>query len=139
MLEWLKEQCDEIDDNLIMRIFEEKSKIDINQLRRFLEIEERFVLSDYNMIIGQLEIVNALDFLSKYKNEIDNVIFDVYKHHNVQFVFINLVDILNGYHLIYACDDKTILFLEDRLNAKFVDGVYKEDVVMLRKEIKKFL
>ena len=139
MLEWLKHQCDEIDDKLIVKIFEEKSKIDIKQLRRFLEMEEKFVVNKYNMIIGQIEMVNALEFLKEHKAEINNVISNVYKDYGIQFVFINLVDILNGYHLIYACDDKTISFLEDKLNAKFVDGVYKEDIVMLRKEIKKFL
>ena len=130
MLEWLKHQCDEIDDKLIVKIFEEKSKIDIKQLRRFLEMEEKFVVNKYNMIIGQIEMVNALEFLKEHKAEINNVISNVYKDYGIQFVFINLVDILNGYHLIYACDDKTISFLEDKLNAKFVDGVYKEDIVI---------
>ena len=139
MLTWLKEQSHEIDEKLIETIFKEKSKVDINNLRRFLEIEEKFMAGEDSMVIGQIELVDALGFLNKNKTRIDQIISEVYNDYNVQHVFINIVDIFNGYHLIYANDNETISFLENKFHTKFIGGVYREDVSMLRKEIKRFL
>ena len=82
---------------------------------------------------------DALGFLNKNKTRIDQIISEVYNDYNVQHVFINIVDIFNGYHLIYANDESTISFLENKFRAKFIGGVYRENVSMLRKEIKRFL
>ena len=139
ILEWLKSQCNEIDEKLVVKIFEEKSKFDVQDLRRFMEVEEKFVLNTDEMIIGQLEITNALEFLDKYKDNIDGIIKNVYEDYKVKYVFINIIDILNGYHLIYAFDKESILFLEKMFNVKLINGIYKEDKIVLRKEIKKYL
>lgn len=139
ILEWLKQQCNEINEELIAKIFKEKSKFDIQHLRRFMEVEEKFVLNNDEMIIGQLEITNALEFFDKYKNNIDEIILDVYDDYKVKYVFINIIDILNGYHLIYASDKASILYLEKMFNVNFINGIYKEDSIVLRKEIKKYL
>lgn len=139
ILAWLKQQCNEIDDNHIAKIFEEKSKFDIQYLRRYMEVEEKFILNNDEMIIGQLEITNALEFLNKYKQNIDNIILDVFSDYKVKYVYINIVDILNGYHLIYAADKTSISYLEKMLNIIFVDGIYKENSLVLRKEIKRLL
>lgn len=139
ILGWLKKQCNEIDDSLIARIFEEKSKFDIQYLRRYMEVEEKFILNNEEMIIGQLEITNSLEFFNKYKQNIDKIILDVFNDYKVKYVFINIVDILNGYHLIYATDKISISYLEKMLNIHFVNGIYKEDSLVLRKEIKKII
>ena len=139
ILEWLKSQCNEIDEKLVAKIFEEKSKFDVQDLRRFMEVEEKFILNEDEMIIGQLEITNALEFLDKYKDNIDGIIKNVYEDYKVKYVFINIIDILNGYHLIYAFDKESILFLEKMFNVKLINGIYKEDKIVLRKEIKKYL
>lgn len=139
ILEWLKCQCNEIDEKVIIKIFEEKSKFDVQDLRRFMEVEEKFVLNTDEMIIGQLEITNALEFLSKYKDNIDEIIKNVSEDYNVKYIFINIIDILNGYHLIYAFDKASILYLEEKFNVNFINGIHKEDKIVLRKEIKKYL
>lgn len=139
ILTWLKQHCNEIDNKAVTKIFEEKSKFDIQYLRRYMEVEEKFILNNDEMIVGQLEITNALEFLEKYKNDIDKIILDVHNEYNVNYVFINIIDILKGYHLIYSCDRKSIFYLEEKLKVKFTDGIYKEEGVVLRKEIKKCL
>ncbi len=47
-----------------------------------MEVEEKFVLGDDELIIGQLELVNAKDFLKKNKNEIDKILLrkEIKKH-----------------------------------------------------------
>ena len=105
-----------------------------------MEIEEKFVLDKNNdIIIGQLEITNALEFLNKYKNKIDDIISDVYNEYQVKYVCINIIDILKGYHFIYSHDERCIQFLENKFNEKISNGIYKEDRIVLRKEIKKYL
>ncbi len=139
ILSWLKKNCLAIDESLITKIFEEKSKINIKYLRRFMEVEEKFIVNNDEMIIGQLEITNAIDFLNKYRNNIDKIIFDVYDEYKVKYVFLNIIDILKGYHLLYTPDKKCISFLEEKLDVVFNDDIYKEDEIVLRKEIKKIL
>lgn len=139
IIEWLKQQCSEINDEIVAKIFEEKSKFDIQYLRRFIEVDEKFILNDEEMIIGQLEITNALQFLDKYKSNIDKIISDVFDEYKVKYVFINIIDILNGYHLIYAADEASILYLEKSFNVTFNNGVYKDNKIVLRKEIKMYL
>ena len=139
ILEWLKSQCNEIDERIVAKIFEEKSKFDIKNLRRFMEVEEKFILNTDEMIIGQLEIINALEFLDRYKYTIDEIIKAVYDDYKVKYIFINIIDILNGYHLIYAFDESSIVYFEEKFNVNFINGVYKEDTIVLRKEIKKYL
>ena len=73
------------------------------------------------------------------EKNIDEIIKNVYEDYKVKYVFINIIDILNGYHLIYAFDKESILFLEKMFNVKLIKGIYKEDKIVLRKEIKKYL
>lgn len=82
IVNWLKKQCSEIDDSIVDKIFEEKSNFDIKDLRRMMEVEEKFVLGDDELIIGQLELVNAKDFKKKNKNEIDKILLrkEIKKH-----------------------------------------------------------
>ena len=139
MCNWLKEQCTEIDDNLIAKIFEEKSKFDIRDLRRMMEVEEKFVLGDEELIIGQLEIINAENFLKQYKSNIDSVINDVRNQYGVSLVFLNIIDILSGYHIIYSPYRDTISFLEEKYQSQFDDDRFVENRIVLRKEIKQYL
>lgn len=139
ILNYLKEQCSDIKDEIIEKIFEEKSKFDIKDLRRYMEVEEKFILNETEMIIGQLELVNASKFLESNKTKINEIIKDIYSEYNVKYVFINIIDILNGYHILYASDEETISYLEKKFKVKFNKGIFKENIIFLRKEIKKYL
>lgn len=136
---WLCLQCPEIDKSLVNNIFEEKSKIDIKNLRIAMEVEEIFNLSDNKMIIGQLEVVNAEDFLKNNIKCIDNIMNDVKIQYGITIIFINIIDILNGYHILYSPYRETQLFLNNNYNMCFINNEYKEDSIVLRKEIKKYL
>ena len=137
--EWLKTQCRDIDETLIERIFREKSKFDLNDLRDVMEVEEPFKLGDQQLIIGQLELVDAEDFLSQNKPRIDEVCDAVQKEKKIPTIFINIIDILNGYHIIYTPYKETQTFLHDNYGFTFKDKQYKEPAIVLRKEIKKAL
>ena len=137
--EWLKTQCRDIDETLIERIFREKSKFDLCNLREAMEVEEAFKLGDQQLIIGQLELVDAEDFLMHNKARIDEVCDAVKEEKNIPTIFINIIDILNGYHIIYTPYEKTQNFLHDNYGLSFGEDQYKEPAIVLRKEIKKAL
>ena len=139
MAEWLKSQCKEIDESLIERIFREKSKFDLSLLRDVMEVDEAFKLGDMELIIGQLELVDAEKFLKQNKPRIDEVCDDVQKEKKIPTIFINIIDILNGYHIIYTPYEETQTFLHDNYGFTFKDEQYKEPAIVLRKEIKKAL
>ena len=139
ILNYLKEKCYDIKEDIIEKIFKEKSKFNIKDLRRYMEVEEKFILNEKEMIIGQLELVNASSFLEEHKNKINKIVKDVYSEYKVKYVFINIIDILNGYHILYANDEGTISYLEEKFKVKFNNGIFKENIIFLRKEIKKYL
>ncbi len=135
---WLKNKCNEIDDLLINYIFTEKSKIDIKNLRLAMEVDEKFKLGIEEIIIGQLEIVDAKGFLEKYEDNINKIINQVKNEYGISIVFINLIDILEGYHIIYAPDTNTQNFLKE-YGIVFDGKLYTEKRILLRKEIKRYL
>lgn len=136
---WLKEQCPDIDDSLISRIFEEKSKFDIKDLRRMMEVEEKFALGNDELIIGQLEITKAKEFLEQYKANINSVLDSVRDEYGIPLIFMNIIDILNGYHIIYSPYSDTIEFLRDKFKREIPEDNFVEDKIVLRKEIKQYL
>ena len=68
MANCLSEKCSEVYKSLVSKIFLEKSKVDLKNLRAIMEVDEKFSLGDDEVIIGQLEIVNAHEFLVMNKN-----------------------------------------------------------------------
>lgn len=139
MAEWLKMQCKEIDDKLIECIFKEKSEFDIKDLRIAMEVEEKFKLGSDELIIGQLEITQAREFIEKYEDDIKGVIKQVEEDYGVSTVFINIIDILEGYHILYAPDKATKECLSKDYGFIFNGNVYEEKKIVLRKEIKRYL
>ena len=139
MCEWLKKQCVEIDDNLISKIFEEKSKFDIQDLRRMMEVEEKFILGNDELIIGQLELTDAKKFLKKYKTNIDSILNEVKNQYGVSLIFLNIIDIFLGYHIIYSPYSDTINYLEEKYQFQFNGDNFIENKIVLRKEIKQYL
>lgn len=144
MASWLKEQCQDIDEQRTEEIFRQKCEFDISDLRENMEVEQSFTLGKDKMIIGQLELTDAKGFLQKHKDEIDKVIAEVIEDQKekekegIQTVFINLVDIFEGYHLIYANQESTRKYLEG-FGYTFEGDVYRQDAVVQRKTIKNYL
>ena len=138
MAKWLKNNCSDIDSNKIKELFEMKSMFPISHLRESMEIEEKFILDDNEWYIGQLEIVSAKEFLNKNINSIRKIMDDVKREYHTNFVFLNIVDIIEGYHIIYCpfTDTKNIL---KRYGYSFYNDMFIEDKLVLRKDVKKRL
>lgn len=135
MASWLKQQCPEIDEELIEKIFKEKGQVDISNLRNAMEVEETFKLGNDEIIIGQLEITEARNFINEHRENIDSIIDDVEAEYGVQIVFINVIDTLEGYHILYAPQEATRRFLGN-FGLAFKGDSLEEEQIVLRKEIK---
>ncbi|MBO5138614.1 MAG: DHH family phosphoesterase [Bacilli bacterium] len=139
IIDWLESKCSDINRLLVAEIFRRKSFFDIANLRREMEVEIEFDVCSKRLVIGQLEIVDVDDFLSKYRENIENILRNVQIKKNLDYVFINMIDILNGYHVILTLDLDTEKFLFERVGYRFKEHIYRENKIVQRKDIKRLL
>lgn len=135
MTEWLKKQCDEISEEKIKEIFEAKSKIEDKDLRTEMECEIPLVVDDKGIIVAQLEVANLEEFLIDKKEKIVNVLSHVKEEKNPDYIYINCVDILNGYTIVIGCDDDSNRMVEDVFGISMTNGIGKVDDIIQRKEM----
>ena len=136
MANWLKSKAPEITDEITKEIFVKKSQIGEN-LRAEMEVEFKDQFMTISWSIGQLEIANVEDFLGKYENDIREILDTVSIENNVDYISVNCMDIINGYSIIVARDEKTAKVISDSLGYKFKDLKTKIDELVSRKEIVK--
>lgn len=135
MANWLKEQCPEISEDKIKEIFEQKSKIDEKNLRTEMEAENIFYYKDKKIIIAQLEIVNIKEFIEKYEENIKDILIQIKKEKKLDYIFINCIDILNGYNIILTIDENTEILLNKIFGYKFKKNKCKIKRIMQRKDL----
>ena len=63
---------------------------------------------------------------------------DVKREYHTNYVFLNIVDIIEGYHIIYCPFSETKNILK-RYGYSFYDDMFIEDKLVLRKDVKKEL
>ena len=138
MTKWLSKQCKEINQEKIKEIFTLKSRIQ-GDLKKEMEVEIPFDYQDKKIIIGQLEIVEVATFLDEYETQIETILANVKKEKNVDMIFINCIDILNGYSTFVAFDKQTKQELNKLFQLEFQENraILKE--IMMRKEIFKLM
>ena len=97
MVKWLEEQCPEIEKERIGEIFILKSKVLDSELRQEMEAEVAFDCNGKSMTVAQLEIANIEEFLSQKEEKIVGILNQIKKEKSLDYIFINCVDILNGF------------------------------------------
>ena len=139
MAEWLKSFAPEINDDVTREIFIKKSEIGDN-LEEEMEIgfKNRFVTIKWS--IGQLEVANAEEFIQKYYNDIMGIMDKVSKSNDIDYISTNIMDVLNGYNILIAGNEKTKNLIEDNFeDLKFENMMAKSDRFYSRKEIVKVI
>ncbi len=136
MANWLKSKAPEITDEITTEIFVKKSQIGEN-LRAEMEVEFKDQFMTIPWSIGQLEVANLEDFLGKYENDIRKILDTVSIENNVEYISVNCMDIINGYSIIIARDEKTAKVISDAVGYKFKDLKAKIGELVSRKEIVK--
>ena len=139
MAEWLESLYDEISKDKIIEIFKAKSQIEEQNLRSEMEAE---MVIDYNnekMTIAQLEIVNVEEFLSKNKYKINQILETIKIEKNLNHIFINCLDIINGFNVIITAGENTNEILSKLLNITFENNTAKTTHLIQRKELVELL
>lgn len=137
MASWLEEQCGEITKEKIEEIFTLKSKIEDSELRKEMEAEVVIDYAGKKLTVAQLEIANIEEFLSVKEDKVVEILNQVKQEKSLDYIFINCVDILNGFNIILTIDDTTIEFLENKLGYSFEKNRCKFDKILQRKDITK--
>lgn len=138
MAKWLKNQIPEITDEVTTQIFVLKSQIG-DSLREEMEVEFKDQFMSISWSMGQLEVANVDEFLEKYEDDIRNVLQAVSKEKNVEYISVNCMDIINGYSVIVASNNKTAEIISNAIGVKFEDLKAKTDELISRKEIVKVM
>ncbi len=138
MANWLKQQTQEITDEITTQIFVEKSQIG-DSLREEMEVEFKDQFMSISWSMGQLEVANVDEFLNKYEQDIRNVLKTVSEEKNVEYISVNCMDIINGYSVIVAGNEKTAEIISNVIGLKFEDLKAKTNELISRKEIVKVM
>ena len=138
MADWLKQQVPEITDKITTEIFVEKSEIG-NSLREEMEVEFKDQFMSISWSMGQLEVANVEDFLNKYENDIRKIQNTVSEENDVDYISVNCMDIINGYSIVVARDEKTAKVISDAVGFEFKDLKAKTNELVSRKEIVKVI
>ena len=136
MASWLKNRVPEITDEVTKEIFVKKSQI-VKNLRKEMEIESKDQFMSISWSIGQLEIVNVEEFLEQYEDDIRRILDKVCIENNIDYISVNCMDIVNGYSIIIARDEKTAKVIYAAVGYEFENLKVKTDVLVSRKEIAK--
>ena len=137
---WLKSVCDSISEEKIQEIFIRKSKIEDQNLRLEMECEIPLILSNFKVIVAQLEVVNIEEFLKDKKQKIISIMQEVKIEKKIDYIFCNCVDILNGYIIVIVPNEDSKEFFEKTFGYQFNENdTLKIDRIIQRKEMTRAL
>lgn len=125
-----------IPDNFVEKMFLEKSDFSGDKLEQHIKHDyvENHIVDKY-LTIFQIEIAHTDLLVRDRLDEICKIMNDVVADKKLDFYFINIIDVLEGYNYIISPDEKTKKLLEKILELKFQDSLAKTDYIIMRKEI----
>lgn len=119
MANWLKSQCNEISEEKIEEIFRKKSKLDEANLENEMEIGSCFTILDKSITIGQMEIVDADKFIDSHFDSIMQILKKLKTEKNVDYIFLNIVDIIEGKTILITIDNEDEEYIKNVLDIEF--------------------
>ena len=119
MENWLKSQCNEISEEKIEEIFRKKSKLDEANLENEMEIGSCFTILDKSITIGQMEIVDADKFIDSHFDTIMQILKKLKTEKNVDYIFLNIVDIIEGKTILITIDNEDEEYIKNVLDIEF--------------------
>ncbi len=134
MADWLKFRFI-LPPSYIEEMFAAKSQFTKPLIDVFLDEFAVFSGAGYRLVIVQLEIVRAFEFVNKNLAEIKNILAKLKLENHLNFIFLSCIDVREGCNEIVVVDDQTKRLLQDVLEVKFENGIGKREEVIMRKEI----
>jgi manganese-dependent inorganic pyrophosphatase len=133
--EFLIKDCHElIPMNFINEMFSYKTEYIINNLEK--TITDDFKIFDNHLGVAQLEGFNLEKVVNIKVKEIKEILQKIVKTNNLEYVFLTVADIKNGYNIFVAIDEKTKIILNKSMGLSFNNnGIAKNNKLFLRKQI----
>jgi inorganic pyrophosphatase/exopolyphosphatase len=132
---FLIEECG-VDPSFIHDMFIAKSNLSGIKLIDFLE--DDYVSRKFGSLVScplQLEIVDVKSFVESHQTEMKEAFDHFKKKYQIDILFYNLVDLIEGYNLIVSYDHFSIKFLEKVFKTTFENGEKTFSPIYMRKEI----
>ena len=134
MAEWLKKQI-ELPEDYVHQMFVHKSKFTQPLKDVLLGDFKDFQINDDKIGIAQLEIVDVDDFINNNLEETKKLLSEIKKEKSSKYIFLNCIDLENGFNAFVAIDDLTKKVISSSLNVNFEDDIAKSDHLIMRKEM----
>lgn len=135
MANWLKSQySNDIIDEKVREIFTRKSDM-TDCLKDEMEADIRIVTGAKSTTIAQLELVDIDKFINENIIELKSILNDIKQEKKLDFIFLNCIDILNGYNMLVSIDNESKELIEDILKIKCENGIGKTEKIVMRKQI----
>lgn len=132
MAEWLQTQTN-ISQEFVQKMFAAKSKISMPIYETCAA--DFGTWKKQKLGIVQLEILHVQKFLQKHREELENALERLRKEESLQYIFLTLIDLAEGYNTFLVIDENTQRILSQALAVTFTKGVATRDGILMRKQI----
>ncbi len=134
MAQWLNESL-QLPSTFVHDFFQKKSLL-TEPLAIVLEKDyKQATFGGKTCSIFQLEIVDARHFLTTHIHELNRIMNDARERKQLDVLFINCIDIEQGYNCIYATDAISQRVVSQILKVDFVDTIAQTSAIIMRKQI----
>lgn len=123
-------------DNFWKELFMAKSDLSGNKLKERIEGDFAwFTFADKKVSIAQIEIIGVDKLIKDRGEEIINILEKIKLDMNLDYIFLNTIELELGYNYFISSDLKTRKLLETVLDVKFDKFIAKRPNLIMRKQI----
>lgn len=134
MVEWLLTQT-EIPEGYVQEMFTAKSQFKGSLKEVIIDDFSIFTFSNHRVGIAQLEIVEVNAFVNGRKGEITHILGELKTLHNLEFVFLTAIDVVEATNTFVVLDEHTQVLLESALGVTFMENTVVKPGIMMRKTL----
>lgn len=134
MHDWLEQNAN-VEESVTEKMFEVKSEIEEPLKQVFLGDKKIRTWGGKSFFIGQLEIIDAEEFVETRKQDILKALDQIREEKSMDHSFLTVADLEEGFNLVVAGAQDTQEILGEALDLEFRNSVGKRSEVLLRKEM----
>ncbi len=133
--EWLLSIA-KLDESFIHDLFSAKSQITASGLHNILEQDFSVkTISGHKIGIAQIEAVDIKRFLLDLKAPLHISLSKLKSDNNLEYIFFNGIDLIEGYSLFVATDSSSVVFFSSVLGTPQFEHSHRYSGILMRKQI----
>lgn len=132
---WLKKIAQPKDD-FIPQMFTAKSQVIVQNIYQILF--QDFAIKTFGtkkVGLAQIEVANIHQFSHQLITALLAALTKLKQDNNLDYIFFNGVDILQGYSIFYTVDDESLKFFSQSLNLPDLKPGYQNQGIIMRKQL----